>query len=167
VLDTLRARFPGRPVALLVNTHHHWDHSGGLRGYLAAGVPVATHARNVAFVRGIGAAQKTVRPDALSRRARLPAITGIEDSLVVGDGNARVIVYRLPTAHVEGMLAAYVPAARLLFTSDVLSPGPTLPAAGTGELVALVRARGIAVDRVAGGHGGVAAWADVERVAGP
>jgi glyoxylase-like metal-dependent hydrolase (beta-lactamase superfamily II) len=167
VLDTLRARFPGRPVALLVNTHHHWDHSGGLRGYLAAGVPVATHARNVAFVRGIGAAQKTVRPDALSRRARLPAITGIEDSLVVGDGNARVIVYRLPTTHVEGMLAAYVPAARLLFTSDVLSPGPTLPAAGTGELVALVRARGIAVDRVAGGHGGVAAWADVERVAGP
>jgi len=36
-----------------------------------------------------------------------------------------------------------------------------------GELVAFVRARGIAVDRVAGGHGGVAAWADVERAAGP
>ena len=172
VLDTLRARFPGKAVGLVVNTHHHWDHSGGLRAALAAGVPVVTHARNAAFVRGIAAARKTVKPDALATRlgparVRVPAISAVEDSLVVGQGAGRIVVYRLPTAHAEGMLAAYVPGARLLFTSDVLSPGPTLPAAGTGELVAFVRARGIAVGRVAGGHGGVAAWADVERAAGP
>jgi glyoxylase-like metal-dependent hydrolase (beta-lactamase superfamily II) len=167
VLDTLRARFPAKPVGLAINTHHHWDHAGGLRSVMAAGVPVATHARNASFVRAIAAAPKTVRPDTLSRRPRRPSVTAVEDSLVIGTGDTRIVVYRLPTAHVEGMLAAYVPAARLLFTSDVLSPGPTLPAAGTGELVAFVRARGIAVDQVAGGHGGVAAWADVERAAGP
>jgi len=65
------------------------------------------------------------------------------------------------------MLAAYVPAARLLFVSDVLSPGPTLAPVGSAEVVALARARGITVDRVAGGHGGVANWADVERAANP
>jgi glyoxylase-like metal-dependent hydrolase (beta-lactamase superfamily II) len=63
------------------------------------------------------------------------------------------------------MLAAYVPSARLLFTSDVLSPGPTLAAPGSRELLALVRQRGLAVDRFAGGHGGVASWADVEAAA--
>jgi glyoxylase-like metal-dependent hydrolase (beta-lactamase superfamily II) len=172
VLDTLRARFPGKPVGLVVNTHHHWDHAGGLRAALAAGLPVATHARNVAFVRGIGAARKTVNPDALARRlgaarVRVPAITAVEDSLVLGAGDRRVVIYRLPTAHVEGMLAAYVPAARLLFVSDVLTPGPTLAPAGSAELVALARARALAVDRVAGGHGGIAAWADVERAASP
>jgi glyoxylase-like metal-dependent hydrolase (beta-lactamase superfamily II) len=61
------------------------------------------------------------------------------------------------------MLAAYVPAAQLLFTSDVLSPGPTLAAAGSREIAAFVRARGLTVARVVGGHGGVAEWAQVEQ----
>jgi len=63
-------------------------------------------------------------------------------------GDAQVVAYRLPTAHAEGMLAVYVPSARIL-------------------LVKFVKARGIAVDRVAGGHGVVLPWANVERAAAP
>jgi glyoxylase-like metal-dependent hydrolase (beta-lactamase superfamily II) len=165
VLDTLRARFPAMPVGIVVNTHHHWDHAGGLRAYLAAGIPVVTAAGNAAFVRNVGVAQKTVAPDALSRRGRPLQVNAVDDSLVIGSGDGRVVIYRLPTAHVEGMLAAYVPAARILFTSDVLSPGTTLAPAGSKEIVAFVKARGITVERVAGGHGGIANWADVERAA--
>jgi glyoxylase-like metal-dependent hydrolase (beta-lactamase superfamily II) len=172
LLDTLHARFPAKAVGLVINTHHHWDHSGGLRAVLAAGVPVVTHARNVSFVRSIATARKTVRPDVLSRRlgpARppLPPITAVEDSLVLGAGDGRVIAYRLPSAHVEGLLAVYVPAAKILFQSDVVNATPTPPAAGSAELVKFVKARGIAVDRVAGGHGVVVGWADVEKAAVP
>jgi glyoxylase-like metal-dependent hydrolase (beta-lactamase superfamily II) len=130
VLDTLKSRFPAKPVGLVVNTHHHWDHAGGVRSAMAAGLRVGTHRRNVAFVRGVAAARKTVQPDALSRRQTLPSIVGISDSLIVGTGDRRVVLYELPTSHVEGMLAAYVPSARLLFASDVLSP-PVPPAAPT------------------------------------
>jgi glyoxylase-like metal-dependent hydrolase (beta-lactamase superfamily II) len=165
VLDTLRARFPAKPVAMVVNTHHHWDHAGGLRAYEAAGIAVVTATGNAAFVRNVGAAQKTVQPDALSRRGRPLQVQSVDDSLVIGSDNSRVVVYRLPTAHVEGMLAAYVPAARILFNSDVLSPGATLAPTGSKEIVAFVRARGITVERVAGGHGGIASWADVEQAA--
>jgi glyoxylase-like metal-dependent hydrolase (beta-lactamase superfamily II) len=172
VLDTLRSRFPGKPVGLVINTHHHWDHSGGLRAVLSAGVPVITHARNATFVRAIAAAPKTVRPDVLSRRlgpARppRPAISSVEDSLIVGTGDGRVVTYRLPTAHAEGMLAIYVPSAGILFQSDVVSANPTPSAGGSAELVRFVRARGLAVERVAGGHGQVVPWADVERAATP
>jgi glyoxylase-like metal-dependent hydrolase (beta-lactamase superfamily II) len=163
VLDTLRARFPRAPVAAVVNTHHHWDHAGGVRAALAAGLPVVTHARNADFVREIGTARKTVTPDAQSRTPRPVVVRSVIDSLPIGSGDGRVVVYTLPTAHAEGMLVAYVPAAKLLFTSDVLSPGATLAPAGSRELVAFVRARGLDVGRVAGGHGGVAEWADVER----
>jgi glyoxylase-like metal-dependent hydrolase (beta-lactamase superfamily II) len=123
----------------------------------------------VSFVQSIASARKTVRPDALSRSGKpsRSTITGVEDSLVVGTGDARVVVYRLPSAHAEGLLAAYVPSARILFQSDVVNAAPNPPATGSAELVKFVRARGITVERVAGGHGLVLPWADVERAAPP
>lgn len=165
VLDTLRARFPGVSVRTLVPTHHHWDHSGGVREYLARGIEVIAHARNVDFVRRIGAAEKTIAPDALSRGGRMPTVRAANQVTVLGAGETAVQLIELPTAHAQGMLAAYVPSLRILFVSDVLTPGPTLAPAGSREIVAMVRARGITVDRVVGGHGGIAAWADVERAA--
>lgn len=165
VLDTLRGRFPNVPVRTVVATHHHWDHTGGVREYLAQGIEVVAHARNVDFVRGIGAARKTVAPDALSRGGRMPNVRGANPVTILGTGETAVQLIELPTAHAQGMLAAYLPAARILFVSDVLTPGPTLAAPGSREIAAMVRARGITVDRVVGGHGGIAAWADVERAA--
>jgi glyoxylase-like metal-dependent hydrolase (beta-lactamase superfamily II) len=165
VLDTLRSRFPDKRVRLVVNTHHHWDHSGGLRTALAAGLPVLTHARNAAFVRGIGTAAKTVAPDTLSRTRRVPAVQVVADSVVVGRGDGRVVVYALATAHVEGMLAAFVPGAGVLFTSDIFAPGTPAAAAGGALLVDFARAHGLTVRTVAGGHGAAAPWADVERAA--
>jgi glyoxylase-like metal-dependent hydrolase (beta-lactamase superfamily II) len=166
LLDTLHARFPAKKVGVVVNTHHHWDHAGGLRAMMAAGIPILTHQRNQAFVRGIATARKTVAPDALSRRVRTAVIRTMDDTTTIGSGDTKVVMYRIPTIHVQGMLAAYVPAARVLFTSDVLSPGPTLSPIGSAEVAALARARGIAIERVAGGHGGIASWPDVERAAG-
>jgi len=165
VLDTLRARFPNVPVRTFVPTHHHWDHTGGVREYLAQGIEAIVHARNVDFVRGIGAARKTVSPDALSRGGRVPNVRAANPVTILGSGESAVQLIELPTAHAQGMLAAYVPSLRILFVSDVLTPGPTLAAASSREIVAMVRARGITVDRVVGGHGGIAAWADVERAA--
>ena len=169
VLDTLRSRFPGKPVGVAINTHHHWDHASGLRTVLAANVPIVTHARNVSFVRSIGSARKTVRPDPLTRSGRpsRSTITAVEDSLVVGTGDSRVVAYRLPTAHAEGLLAVYVPSARILFQSDVVTANPNPPAVGSAELVKFVQARGITVDRVAGGHGQVVAWDVVQRASAP
>lgn len=169
VLDTLRSRFPGKAVGVAINTHHHWDHSSGLRTVLAANVPIVTHARNVSLVRSIGSARKTVRPDALSRSGKpsRSTITAVEDSLVVGTGDSRVVAYRLPTAHAEGLLAVYVPSARILFQSDVVTANPNPPAVGSAELVKFVQARGITVERMAGGHGQVVAWDVVQRAAAP
>lgn len=166
VLDTIKSRFPNKPIGMVVNTHHHWDHSGGVRAAMAAGHRIVTHQRNVGFVRGVAAARKTVAPDALSRRPVAPVVTAVMDSMIIGSGDRRVVLYNLPSTHVEGILAAYLPGARVLFASDVLTPGPTLAPLGSAEMLAMVRARGLAVDRFAGGHGTVVPWADVERAAG-
>ena len=172
VLDTLTSRFPTKTVGTVVSTHHHWDHSGGLRAAMAAGIRVVTHTRNVPFTVGIAEARKTKAPDALTRRVRRPTVRPVNDSVMIGTGERRVVVYTIPTTHVEGMLAAYVPAARVLFISDIVTPGPTqTPAAAAGqtagarELVAFARARGITVDRLAAGHGPLTTWAQIGEMA--
>ncbi len=37
---------PGKPIRYVVNTHHHFDHAGGLRTYLSQGTTVITHESN-------------------------------------------------------------------------------------------------------------------------
>lgn len=166
VFDTLKSRFPTKPVQLAVNTHHHWDHSGGLRETMARNIPIVTHARNVSFVRGVATARKTVAPDALSRLRRLPYIRSVRDTLTIGAGDTRVLLYALPTAHVEGMLAAYVPSAGVVFTSDVVNPTTApLPALGSRELDRFANARGITPRRYAGGHGRLVEWEEIQRAA--
>jgi glyoxylase-like metal-dependent hydrolase (beta-lactamase superfamily II) len=81
------------------------------------------------------------------------------------------VLYTINSVHAEGLLAAFVSSAGVLFTSDVLNPPANpattpLNAVGAGELVSFARARGITVRTVAGGHGVAMAWADVERAAG-
>lgn len=166
VLDTLRSRFPNKRVGLAVATHYHWDHSGGLREIVAENIPIVTLEANAAFVRRMAVAPRTVAPDLQAQRRRRPSLRTFTDSMVIGEGAGMVVLYRTPTVHGEGLLTAWVPSARVLFTSDVLNPAATLSPVGSAELVALARARGLAPDRYAGGHGVVLAWPDVERAAG-
>ena len=165
VFDTLARRFPGRPITQAVNTHHHWDHSGGLRESMAKGIPMLTHQRNVAFLERIAAAPKSVAPDALSGRGRRPSIRGMSDTLVLGSGASTVVIYPITTVHAEGILAAFVPSVGVLFASDVLNPAATLNPVGSAELVAFAKARGLTVRTYAGGHGVTVPWADIERAA--
>ncbi len=169
LLDTLRSRFPSKRVSLVVASHHHWDHIGGLRAAMAAGIPVAIHERHVDLARRIASAPKTVAPDALARgRRRAPAIRPVGGALTVGRGAGALQLFALPNSHAEGLLVAYHPGSRLLFVVDALNtdatPGPRSAAA---EVVAFVRSRGLDVARVVGGHGGIVDYQSVERVAAP
>lgn len=160
ILDTLAARYPRSPVRLAVLSHHHWDHSGGVRAALGAGIPVLTHEGNVAFVRRVGAARRTLAPDGVERNARRHVVRGMRDSLAIGSGAQQVVLYEVPNSHAAGLLAAYVPAAKLLFVADLAPRGTPLE---QRELLDFVRSRGLAVERIAGAHGPVMPFADFER----
>ena len=34
---------PNKPIKYVINTHHHADHAGGMRAYVAEGIPIITH----------------------------------------------------------------------------------------------------------------------------
>jgi len=46
VIDEANRLAPNKPIRYVVNTHHHFDHAGGLRTYLSQGTTVITHESN-------------------------------------------------------------------------------------------------------------------------
>ena len=150
VLDTLRARFPGKRVKLAVATHHHSDHIGGVRAAFAAGLPVMVQRQSAAYLRRVGAAPTYAARDAARR-----VVQDVADSATVGRGDQRVQLIAVPSSHADGMLVAYLPASRILFASDIAPGNPFFQR----ELIQAVRDRGIEVDRLAPGHGAVTPWA--------
>src|SRR5262249_4384716 len=71
----VKRMFPNKPIKYVVNTHHHSDHSGGIRAYVAEGIPIITHKSHKRYYeQEIFKNPHTVNPDRLARMPRSPAI---------------------------------------------------------------------------------------------
>jgi hypothetical protein len=68
---------PGKPVRYLVNSHHHFDHAGGVRGLAGEGAIIVTHEVNRAFFEQALATPATVNPDHLARSGRQAVVEGV------------------------------------------------------------------------------------------
>ena len=53
VVAEVHKLFPSKPIRYLVNTHNHFDHLGGVRGFVAEGATVITDDRNRNFYQRI------------------------------------------------------------------------------------------------------------------
>jgi glyoxylase-like metal-dependent hydrolase (beta-lactamase superfamily II) len=59
----VKRAIPGKPIRYLINTHHHFDHSGGVRTYAAEGATINTHQSNIAFYENTWRNPRTIAPD--------------------------------------------------------------------------------------------------------
>ena len=57
---------PDKPIRYLVNTHHHFDHSGGIRTAVSQEQTIVTHAANEEFFRRMAEQPSSIVPDAQS-----------------------------------------------------------------------------------------------------
>jgi glyoxylase-like metal-dependent hydrolase (beta-lactamase superfamily II) len=73
---------------------------------------------------------------------------------VLTDGNRLVEIYPIENSHVDGMLVAYLPREKLLFVTDLFSPGaPRQPPLWPRELLNFIHHTGLPVEHIVGGHG--------------
>jgi glyoxylase-like metal-dependent hydrolase (beta-lactamase superfamily II) len=172
VMNALEAKIPGKPIKYVVMTHFHIDHSGGIRAYAAKGATILTHEGNVEFLKGVLSRPKTIRPDSLAKAGNVtPNIEGIKDVKSISDGERNVEVREIRNAHVSGMVAVYLPAEKLLFQSDLFTPGtPVDPSNKNGidnaaALYSALAGAKIQVDRIVGGHGETAPVAELAKIA--
>ncbi|MSO83619.1 MAG: MBL fold metallo-hydrolase, partial [Acidobacteria bacterium] len=141
---------PSKPIQYVINTHHHFDHAGGLRTYLSRGTTIITHETNKPYYLDIlfNPAPRTLEPDQMARYSpmywisRRPApietVAGeVRGTASYGLGDAdrtlqlfhvQDMAYELGDPsyrqghHSPDMLMAYLPKERILFNADLYSP---------------------------------------------
>jgi glyoxylase-like metal-dependent hydrolase (beta-lactamase superfamily II) len=177
VLEALKQRYPTKPLRYVALTHFHYDHSGGLRTFLAEGnVTVLVQSVSAGFVQQVIDRPHTLAPDRFEREKKPVTVKAINMLERLTDSQGRVLeLHKIATGHADDMLVAYVPAAKLLYETDFFSPDPQTngqPALGSfrvraGELYDEVLRLGLPVDAVAGGHGtGTATLAHLRAASG-
>jgi glyoxylase-like metal-dependent hydrolase (beta-lactamase superfamily II) len=172
VMKAIEAKIPGKPIKYLVMTHFHIDHSGGIRAYAAKGATIVAAEEAVPFVKTVTSRPKTIRPDSLAKAGNVTAsVQSTKDVKSLTDGERTLELREIPNPHVAGMLAAYLPQEKLLFVSDLFSPGTPVDASnvnGIENAAALYKAvvdGNLQVEKIVGGHGEIAPLRDLVKVA--
>jgi len=162
VIEEVNKLIPNKPIRYVVNTHHHFDHSGGLRAYLSQGTTIVTHESNKDYYLQIlfHPGGWTLQPDRLATFypmymiSRRPApIETVNQENVLSDGVRTLDIYHVQDMsytlqnasyrqgnHSEDMLMAYLPKEKILVNADLHSPpapGQQAPPTPTPSMLTL------------------------------
>jgi hypothetical protein len=150
VIAEVNRLVPNKTIKYVVNTHHHFDHAGGLRTYFSQGTTVVTHESNREYYVDIlfHPAAWTLKPDRMSIynpmfmiSRRPPPIetvggdTRATAPYVITDGVRILEVFHVQDMayelgdnsyrqgnHGQDMLMAYLPKEKILLNADLYSP---------------------------------------------
>jgi glyoxylase-like metal-dependent hydrolase (beta-lactamase superfamily II) len=161
VIAYARRLKPGKPLTHIVNTHHHFDHSGGVRAAVSQGLAVITHKANAAFYRDAIARAHTIAPDALAKNPKPIKIETVDDAMQLKDATMEVDLYPIEgSPHADTLLMAYFPKERILVEADVYSPASAVQPYAA-NLLENVRKRNLKVDRIVPIHGTVVPFSEL------
>ena len=173
VIKETRTLVPSKPIKYLVVSHHHFDHSGGVRAFAGEGVTLISHDGNRAYFEKVAAAPATVAPDHLAKSGRKPAVEGVRDRRVLTDGTRTVEIRSITgIAHADDMLMVYLPKEKILIEADAYTPPPpnaqpmSPPSVFNVSLVENIKSQGLVVDQILPLHGRMVPVAELHRAAG-
>lgn len=131
VIAEVQRLVPDKPIQYVVNTHHHFDHSGGLRTYVGQGTTVITHEQNRDFYERVFfyPSPRTIQPDRLSMLNpwfagnRNRSIQTLNTKYTVSDGVRTMDIHPVQGLnHSANMLIVYLPTEKILINADLYSP---------------------------------------------
>jgi glyoxylase-like metal-dependent hydrolase (beta-lactamase superfamily II) len=160
VIAKARELRPDKPLTSVINTHHHFDHSGGLRAAVSEGLTIVTQTQNVAFYETVVRRSHSIVPDALTKNPKPLKIEAVLEELTLKDAAMTMSLYRIAgSPHADTLLMAYFPKERLLVEADVFSAGSAVQPYAA-NLLENIKKHNLKIDRIVPIHGTVARYAE-------
>lgn len=126
IISEAKKLVPNKPIKYVINTHAHFDHSGGLRAFVAEGAIIVTHKVNKPHYEKIFKDPHTLAPDKLSQMNPQPKIKieTMTEKKILTDGQHTIALYHVQgSTHDEGMLIVYLPKQKVLVEADEFNVG--------------------------------------------
>jgi glyoxylase-like metal-dependent hydrolase (beta-lactamase superfamily II) len=168
VLEEVKKLAPGKPIRYVVNSHGHFDHSGGLRAAVAEGATIITQAGNKAYFERAFATPNKLNPDRLAKSGKKAKFRTVKEKLVLNDGSRSIEIHRIGGGdHSDTFIMAYLPKEKLLIEADAFTPlPPNSPPPEKANpnhlvLVANIERLKLSIDRILPLHGRVVPLADL------
>ena len=162
VIEQVKQLAPGKPIRFVVNSHNHFDHSGGVRTAVAEGATIVTQAGNQAYFEKILANQNRINADLLAKSGQRAKVMPVGDKLEMSDGSRIIELHRIQgSVHNNTFLMVYLPKEKLLIEADAFTPPPpntpppATPNANNVNLVDNIERLKLSVDRILPLHGRV------------
>jgi glyoxylase-like metal-dependent hydrolase (beta-lactamase superfamily II) len=155
----------GKPLTEVIISHHHFDHSAGLRAAVAEGLTIITQRGNEAFFKDLAARKHTIEPDQLAKNptARPIRIKTVDDEMVLKDASMELDLYHVKdNSHSDTLLMGWVPSEHILVQADLYDSG-WFKFPWADNLRKNVEMRKLRVEKDVPVHGDVEAWADVMK----
>jgi cyclase len=165
------ARITPRPVQWLLNTHFHFDHTGGNEAFGGDGVFIVAHdnVRRRLSSDQLIAMGSRLNPQKASPKVALPVVT-VPSEISFHINGDELHAFHVPRAHTDGDLIVHFRKSDVIHMGDVFFNGayPFIDGSSGGSAAGVIAAhdRVLALasntTRIIPGHGRVAARADLQ-----
>jgi glyoxylase-like metal-dependent hydrolase (beta-lactamase superfamily II) len=123
VIAEAKKDIPNKPIKYVVNTHNHFDHSSGLRAFIAEGATIITYQGNKGYYEKIFKQPHALAPDRQETAKKGISIETMTDKKVLTGGDHTIELYRLQDSnHNYGLIVAYLPKEKILVEADAFNP---------------------------------------------
>jgi len=119
ILEKANTLVAGKKVSSLIVSHHHFDHTGGFRVAVAAGLKIYAQKNNQAVLREIAARKAADFNDVLQGSANFEFVPVDEQLTLQDEINTLKIYHVISNNHMADAVFAYLPEQRIFIDADI------------------------------------------------